>query len=99
MDEEIFVYVLYSVAAEVSTILNRNQVAKSKIFDIELLFCSRIVSYDFLLLDTKWNLSATCPLPVLKAGDSEQLTFWQAVHFVRGNEQKSKIVSVKLWNS
>lgn len=53
MDEEVFVYVLYSVAAEVSTILNRNHVAKSKIFDVELLFCSCIVSYDFLLLDTK----------------------------------------------
>lgn len=61
-----------------------------KIFGIELLFCSRIVSCDFLLLDTKWNLSATCPLPVLKAGNSEQLTFRQAVHFVRGSEQRSR---------
>lgn len=55
MDEEVFV--LYSVAAEVSTILNWNHITKSKIFGIELLFCSHIISYDFLLLDTKWNLS------------------------------------------
>lgn len=53
IDEEVFVYVLYSMAAEVSTILNWNHIAKSKIFGIELLFCSHIVSYDFLLLDTK----------------------------------------------
>lgn len=80
--KELFVYVLDSMAAEVSSGLNWNHIAKSKILGIELLSCGHIVSCDFLLLDTKWNLSAACPLPVLEAGSSEQLTFWQALHLV-----------------
>lgn len=86
--EELFVYVLDSMAAEVSSGLNWNHVAKSRILGIELLCCGRIVSCDFLLLDTKWNLSAACPLPVLEAGSSEQLTFWQAPHLVWSSEHK-----------
>lgn len=85
--EELFVYVLDSIqAAEVSSGLNWNHIAKSEILGIELLSCGHIVSCDFLLLDTKWNLSAACPLPVLEAGSSEQLMFWQVLHLVWSSE-------------
>lgn len=88
MGEEVFVYVLDSVAAEVSSGLKWNHVAKSEVFGIALLSCGRIVSCDFLSLDTKRNLSAACPLPVPEAGSSEQLTFLQTLRFVWGSEHK-----------
>lgn len=93
--EEVFVYVLDSVAAEVSSSLKWNHVAKSKVFGIELLSCGRIVSCDFLLLDTKWNLSAACPLPVLEAGSSEQLSSYRL--FVWSGAGSTSFCQVVKW--